>query len=195
MNFYYEFELLLKYKKKRIIEADLIPTKSVDLTSANSLPDHIPFRYIVKFERTDLKFRDRMNRYTDLSKKHYTSMISAFLIVIVLTLVAFYILIKTLKADMIRYFPAATQTASKSLGLDRRNSRDMFDLDYGWKLVQGDVFRAPSNLMAFSSFIGSGIHLASTVLLVLIVVNFDYLFDLGFYNSMFISICMGGSLG
>ena len=51
----------------------------------------------------------------------------------------------------------------------------------GWKLVHGDVFRSPRNLVLFSAVVGTGAQLAMLVLLVIILaiigmlyIGYDY---------------------
>lgn len=39
----------------------------------------------------------------------------------------------------------------------------------GWKLVHGDVFRPPQNLVLLSALVGSGAQLAILVLLVILL--------------------------
>lgn len=66
------------------------------------------------------------------------------------------ILLRTLRKDYARY--------SKDEEMD-----DMGDLgdEYGWKQVHGDVFRAPSHALLFSSLIGAGYQLTAVVLCVI----------------------------
>lgn len=45
--------------------------------------------------------------------------------------------------------------------------RDLGD-EYGWKQVHGDVFRPASHRLLFSSLIGTGYHLSSVTLLVVL---------------------------
>ena len=39
------------------------------------------------------------------------------------------------------------------------NMQEDIQEDFGWKLVHGDVFRPPSNIMLLSVFIGNGVQI------------------------------------
>ena len=65
------------------------------------------------------------------------------------------ILLRTIRNDFARY--------SKDDDLDVEGIQAMGE-DSGWKLVHGDVFRAPDSLMIYSAMIGTGWQLLTLVL-------------------------------
>merc|ERR1719215_1200961 len=85
-------------------------------------------------------------------KVHWFSIVNSFMLCLFLIAVVAIILMKTLKRDFTRY---ATND-------DEIESLDGGD-DSGWKQVSGDVFRKPDNLVMFTTFYATGVHLACTV--------------------------------
>jgi transmembrane 9 superfamily member 2/4 len=85
----------------------------------------------------------------------FNSAIVAFL----LSAVVFSILLRALKKDIVRYND-----------IDIEDNED----EFGWKLIHGDVFRAPPHRMFLSVFIGNGLQilLMSTVTISLAAFGF-----------------------
>ena len=88
-----------------------------------------------------------------------------FLVAIVIV-----ILIRTLRKDLNRY-----EKEEGLLDLER----DLGD-EYGWKLIHGDVFRAPSRLTLFSAINGTGVHLN---LLAFVVIVYTMMGDLYIHRA------------
>ena len=151
--------LSLSYNGNQIIE--------VNLTSENPIPieagQKLPFTYSVAWTKTDKPFVDRFNRYLEYDffehKVHWFSIFNSFMMVIFLCGLVAVILLRTLRADFARY--------AKEDELDIEGMHGMKD-DSGWKNVYGDVFRAPNNLVLFSSFLGTGWQLLLLILAVIL---------------------------
>ncbi|KAL0092359.1 hypothetical protein J3Q64DRAFT_1672327 [Phycomyces blakesleeanus] len=76
---------------------------------------------------------------------HWFSLVNSIVIVLFLTGMVAMILIRALHKDISRYNAVEAQEDVQE--------------DYGWKLVHGDVFRAPTHPMLLSVFVGSGAQL------------------------------------
>ena len=145
----------IAYKANRIIE--------VNLTSENPVPiekgQKLQFTYSVKWTKTDKQFESRFNRYLEYDffehKIHWFSVFNSFMMVIFLCGLVALILLRTLRNDFARY--------AKKEELDMEGLQSMGE-DSGWKQVQGDVFRAPENLILFSAMLGTGWQLLLLVL-------------------------------
>ncbi|ORX76157.1 hypothetical protein BCR32DRAFT_224523 [Anaeromyces robustus] len=173
---YTHYEILVKYNENRIIQVDFDsdkrePVKLIRRTSnsESSMPD-IQFTYAVKWEKTDITFRDRFDRYLDSSaleiKIHTLAVINSFIIAFLLIAVVITILYKTLRTD--------TKTNDElETGLLEFDTD--FGDDYGWKLVHGDIFRRPPHCAILSTLLGSGIQL---IILAFIVIVYTMLRDL-----------------
>jgi transmembrane 9 superfamily protein 2/4 len=81
--------------------------------------------------------------YNPDAETHWLSLINSFVIAMMLTGMVAMIIIRALRKDIIRY--------------NRADLEDQQD-EYGWKLVHGDVFRAPFHRMWLSVLLGNGVQ-------------------------------------
>ncbi|KAG4086817.1 transmembrane 9 superfamily member 3 [Neocallimastix lanati (nom. inval.)] len=180
---YTHYEILVKYNDNRIIQIDLDSNKRKPIKLDNPLKEDskkenpspnvnkdIEFTYSIKWEKTDISFRDRFDRYLDSSeleiKIHILAVINSFIIAFLLIAIVTTILYKTLKTD-------SKPTDDIELGLLEFETD--FGDDYGWKLVHGDVFRRPPHCAILSTLLGSGIQL---IILLFIIIIYTMLRDL-----------------
>jgi len=109
----------------------------------------IYWTYDVLFEYSGIKWASRWDTYlnsADDDQIHWFSIINSLLIVLFLTGMVAMIMMRTLNQDVKRYNQ-----------LEGDDNQD----ETGWKLVHGDVFRAPKHPNALSVVIGSGVQLLS----------------------------------
>ncbi|KAL0225665.1 hypothetical protein P9112_012989 [Eukaryota sp. TZLM1-RC] len=120
------------------------PYKSLYLSSEKETPK-VVWSYQVEFIESDISWKSRWDNYFYQAHTQFQwfSIIHALLIVFFLTSMVGMILAKTLKSDLFRY---------------SNPDLDDYQEDYGWKMIRGDVFRAPANPSLFSSCIGSGVQ-------------------------------------
>lgn len=132
--------------------------KRVDI-SDTSKSKKVAFTYSVKFVEEEIKWKERMNRYTDsqfTTKSldiHWLSIINSFVLVLLLTAFLTIILLRVLKNDFSKYMELDEET------MDEEES--------GWKLIHGDVFRFPENSSLFCAAFGTGTQLLLSTFLVL----------------------------
>ena len=103
--------------------------------------------YDVLYEYSDIKWASRWDTYlnsADDDQIHWFSIINSMLIVVFLTGMVAMIMMRTLNQDVRRYNQLEGDEAQE---------------ETGWKLVHGDVFRAPKNPNLLSVVIGSGVQL------------------------------------
>ncbi|KAJ6820705.1 transmembrane 9 superfamily member 1 [Iris pallida] len=91
---------------------------------------------------------------------HWFSIFNSFMMVIFLTGLVSMILMRTLRNDYAKY--AREDDDLETL------ERDVSE-ESGWKLVHGDVFRPPRNLVLLSAVVGTGAQLTMLVLLVILL--------------------------
>uniref|UniRef100_A0A452HDM3 Transmembrane 9 superfamily member n=1 Tax=Gopherus agassizii TaxID=38772 RepID=A0A452HDM3_9SAUR len=144
----------------RLVMARLDP-KSYKHTDKNNLncggpPMEIPgkftnkldliYTYSVKFEENDIKWASRWD-YILESMPHtniqWFSIMNSLVIVLFLSGMVAMIILRTLHKDIARYNQ-----------IDSSVSRTL--MEFGWKLVHGDVFRPPRKGMLLSVFLGQG---------------------------------------
>ncbi|KDO50082.1 hypothetical protein CISIN_1g012251mg [Citrus sinensis] len=130
-----------KYNKDQIIHVNLTQDGPKPLEVGRTLD----MTYSVKWTPTNI---------------HWFSIFNSFMMVIFLTGLVSMILMRTLRNDYAKY--AREDDDLETL------ERDVSE-ESGWKLVHGDVFRPPRNLVVLSAVVGTGAQLALLVLLVILM--------------------------
>lgn len=116
----------------------------------------------------------------------WVSIINSVLVVFFLTILVAIVLVRTLRRDFLRY--------------DRLESEpNETQEEFGWKLVHGDVFRAPRYPMLFAVLIGSGVQMALMSVITLFFACFGILSPIhrGAFATCAIAVfvCLGASAG
>ncbi|KAF8520357.1 endosomal P24A protein [Hysterangium stoloniferum] len=164
-------EIILSYHrrengKKRVVGILVWPMSLAPSTDGTrvcsgggSLPLHlsettetvVPFTYSVTWNESSIPWATRYDTYLHIfdPKIHWFSLINSTIIVVFLCGMVSMILYRSVSRDIGRY---------NALDLNEDVQED-----YGWKLVWGEVFRSPRNLMALSVLVGNGSQLTSMV--------------------------------
>jgi len=103
----------------------------------------------VVYRASDLKWASRWDSYLQSAENtsiHWFSIVNSLIIVLFLSGMIGVILVRTLHKDIARYNTAEQAEEAQE--------------EFGWKLVHGDVFRAPGNAMLLSVLLGSGAQIA-----------------------------------
>jgi transmembrane 9 superfamily member 3 len=117
----------------------------------------------------DIHFNDRFNRYIDQDLRRtqvrWFGVINSALMAMFLCGTVALILLRTLRADFARYIRDEEEggDGGGSALLDKAMGDET-----GWKLVSGDVFRRPQNIVLYSALVGVGSHLFMLAVLVLL---------------------------
>ena len=113
----------------------------------------IPWTYSVSWVLDrDAHWTTRWDNYLNSSEAgvnsvgHWFKLAQALVIVMSLASIVGFILIRALRIDLRRY------------NEEFNNKEDMID-EWGWKLLEGDVFRKPAHLQMFAAVIGTGTQL------------------------------------
>ncbi|KAI9103631.1 hypothetical protein K1719_023254 [Acacia pycnantha] len=152
--------IVIKYNQDQIIHVNLTQEGPKPLEGVRTLD----MTYSVKWEPTNVTFGRRFDVYLDYPffehQIHWFSIFNSFMMVIFLTGLVSMILMRTLRNDYAKY--AREDDDLETL------ERDVSE-ESGWKLVHGDVFRPPRNLVILSAVVGTGAQLALLVLLVILL--------------------------
>lgn len=149
------------YNGQHIVSANVTTDtkRRVDITD-DSIGQEVVFSYSVEWVNTPhVKHSDRMKRYADSTflpssfEIHWLSIINSFVLVMLLTAFLTIILMRILKKDFSRYMEV--------------DEEELTEEESGWKMIHGDVFRAPAFISLFTACIGSGAQIFATVLLLL----------------------------
>ncbi|CAL9185471.1 unnamed protein product [Musa hybrid cultivar] len=153
-------DIVVKYNGDQIIHVNLTQESPKLLEVGKNLY----MTYSVKWIETDVKFARRFDVYLDYPffehQIHWFSIFNSFMMVIFLTGLVSMILMRTLRNDYAKYAREDDDLET----LERDASEES-----GWKLVHGDVFRPPCNLVLLSAVVGTGAQLAMLVLLVILL--------------------------
>lgn len=122
------------------------------------------FSYSVDWvHQPHIAYADRMRRYEDHSpfvpetfEIHWLSIINSVVLVFLLMAFLAMVLLRILKNDF-----------SKFVNVDEE---DLSEDESGWKMIHGDVFRAPALTNLFTALIGAGAQIFATAFILLILV-------------------------
>ena len=133
--------------------------RRIDITDTG-MGQEIVFSYSVEWvHQPHIKFDHRMDRYADSTflptsfEIHWLAIINSFVLVLLLTAFLAIILMRILKKDFSKYMDV--------------DEEELTEEETGWKMIHGDIFRAPETLSPFCAMVGTGIQLLCTAVLVL----------------------------
>lgn len=153
-------DIIVRTNNDQIIHVNLSQENPKPLVTGKTLE----LTYSVHWVATNVTFARRFDIYLDYPffehQIHWFSIFNSFMMVIFLTGLVSMILMRTLRNDYAKY--AREEDDLESL------ERDVSE-ESGWKLVHGDVFRTPRNLVLLSALVGTGAQLAMLVLLVILL--------------------------
>ena len=128
------------------------------VTLNENRPTKVTFTYSVFWRPSTTSFATRWDKFLHVYSPeiHWIWIIGSAVVFMCLIGIVSTILNRTLKRDITRY------NRLDQLGLEDLNGNDMGDdvqEDSGWKLIHGDVFRPPKNILALSVLVGNGAQL------------------------------------
>lgn len=135
-----------------------------------SSPLKVKYTYSVYWEEDEtIEWSSRWERFyldnvTGEIKVHWLAIMNSVLIGLVLTGTVAVIIVRTLNKDIQRYNANGDEEGKRlrrlgADGADVDDEGDELEDTTGWKLVHGDVFRAPPYASFFAPIVGSGAQL------------------------------------
>ncbi|KAF8407203.1 hypothetical protein HHK36_006330 [Tetracentron sinense] len=108
------------------------------------------FTYEVSFVERDIKWPSRWDAYLKMegSKVHWFSIFNSLMVITFLAGIVLVIFLRTVRRDLTQYEE-----------IDKEAQAQMNEELSGWKLVVGDVFRAPSNPALLCIMVGDGVQI------------------------------------
>ncbi|CAL5374319.1 unnamed protein product [Camellia sinensis] len=112
--------------------------------------ESIAFTYEVTFVESDIKWPSRWDAYLKMegAKVHWFSILNSLMVITFLAGIVLVIFLRTVRRDLTRYEE-----------LDKEAQAQMNEELSGWKLVVGDVFRAPTNSSLLCVMVGNGVQI------------------------------------
>ncbi|KAI4379359.1 hypothetical protein MLD38_005670 [Melastoma candidum] len=110
----------------------------------------VVFTYEVAFEMSDIKWPSRWDAYLKMegSRVHWFSILNSLMVIVFLAGIVLVIFLRTVRRDLTRYEE-----------LDKEAQAQMNEELSGWKLVVGDVFRAPASADLLCIMVGDGVQI------------------------------------
>ncbi|KAI1316769.1 hypothetical protein EDD11_009507 [Mortierella claussenii] len=104
----------------------------------------VTYTYAVSWKEVETAWATRWDKYLLVGEPriHWFSLVNSIIIVLFLTGMVAMVLLRALHKDISRY--------------NQQEAQEDFQEDFGWKLVHGDVFRAPPYPMLLSIIVGNG---------------------------------------
>ncbi|KAL6559964.1 Transmembrane 9 superfamily member 7 [Orobanche gracilis] len=123
----------------------------------------IVFTYDVTFKESDIKWASRWDTYLLMNDDqiHWFSIINSLMIVLFLSGMVAMIMMRTLYRDIANYNQLETQDEAQE--------------ETGWKLVHGDVFRAPMNSGLMCVYVGTGVQIFGMTVVTMIFAMLGFL--------------------
>uniref|UniRef100_A0A804JMP0 Transmembrane 9 superfamily member n=1 Tax=Musa acuminata subsp. malaccensis TaxID=214687 RepID=A0A804JMP0_MUSAM len=120
----------------------------------------IVFTYEVAFVESDIKWPSRWDAYLKMegAKVHWFSILNSLMVIAFLAGIVLVILLRTVRRDLTRYEE-----------LDKEAQAQMNEELSGWKLVVGDVFRAPSHPLLLCVLVGDGVQILGMLFFFLVL--------------------------
>jgi transmembrane 9 superfamily protein 2/4 len=136
------------------------------LDSKNMAEDElltVQWSYSVSWEPSEIAWASRWDTYLQMddAEIHWFSIINSLVTVLFLSGIIAFIMIRTLSRDIAKY--------------NEEEEKDELFEQRGWKLVHGDVFRAPTRMGTLCVAAGSGIQLFCMLFVVILFSMFGML--------------------
>uniref|UniRef100_A0A0C9RIC5 Transmembrane 9 superfamily member n=1 Tax=Wollemia nobilis TaxID=56998 RepID=A0A0C9RIC5_9CONI len=112
--------------------------------------EQITFTYEVSFVKSDIRWPSRWDAYLkmDGARVHWFSILNSLMVISFLAGIVFVIFLRTVRRDLTKYEE-----------LDKEAQAQMTEELSGWKLVVGDVFRAPNHPKLLCVMVGDGVQI------------------------------------
>eukprot|EP00873_Tetraselmis_striata_P024316 jgi/Tetstr1/444580/TSEL_032431.t1 len=139
----------------------------------------ITYTYDVVWQVSETKWASRWDAYLKMPRGqvHWFSIINSLVVALVLTGVVMIILLRTVRRDLMKYEEIVGDTEAE------------FKEEFGWKLVMGDVFRAPPATMHLCVQVGTGIQILLCALVTILFAALGFLSPAS--RGALLSTCIG----
>lgn len=126
----------------------------------------IAYTYDVYWEESDITWASRWDAYLKMpgGRVHWFSILNSLMVVVVMSCIVAMIMMRTVRRDLQKY---------EQLLVDGAPGNDVEES--GWKMVSGDVFRAPENSLSLAMHLGSGVQIFASGGITLIFATFGFL--------------------
>ncbi|GLJ42964.1 hypothetical protein SUGI_0891490 [Cryptomeria japonica] len=126
----------------------------------------VAFSYEVAFVESDIRWPSRWDAYLKMegSRVHWFSILNSLMVIAFLAGIVLVILLRTVRRDLTRYEE-----------LDKEAQAQMKEELSGWKLVVGDVFRAPAHSQLLCIMVGDGVQILGMAVVTILFAAFGFM--------------------
>jgi transmembrane 9 superfamily member 2/4 len=126
----------------------------------------IVYSYDVYWDTSDITWASRWDAYLRMpgGRVHWFSILNSLMVVVVMACIVAMIMVRTIRRDLQRY---------EQLLVDGAPNADAEES--GWKMVSGDVFRAPASAMSLAVHLGSGVQISASATVTLLFAALGFL--------------------
>ncbi|XP_076921465.1 transmembrane 9 superfamily member 7-like [Bidens hawaiensis] len=123
----------------------------------------VVFTYDVTFKESDIKWASRMDAYLHMNgdQLHWFSIINSLIIVLFLSGMFVMIIMRIVYEDLSHF--------------NQIDLQDKSEEQTGWKVIHGDVFRAPVNSGLLCVYVGTGVQILGMTLAIMIFALLGFL--------------------
>ena len=128
--------------------------------------EEIVYTYDVFWETSDITWASRWDAYLKMpgGRVHWFSILNSLMVVVVMSCIVAMIMMRTIRRDLQKY---------EQLLVDGAPGNEVEES--GWKMVSGDVFRAPEGALSLAMNFGSGVQIFASGTITLIFATFGFL--------------------
>ncbi|GLJ07511.1 hypothetical protein SUGI_0068560 [Cryptomeria japonica] len=128
--------------------------------------EQISFTYEVSFVKSDIRWPSRWDAYLkmDGDRVHWFSILNSLMVISFLAGIVFVIFLRTVRRDLTKYEE-----------LDKEAQAQMTEELSGWKLVVGDVFRAPNHSKLLCVMVGDGVQITGMAAVTILFAAFGFM--------------------
>lgn len=128
--------------------------------------DQITFSYDVNFVKSNIRWPSRWDAYLKMegARVHWFSILNSLMVITFLAGIVFVIFLRTVRRDLTKYED-----------LDKEAQAQMTEELSGWKLVVGDVFRAPPHAKLLSVMVGNGVQITGMAVVTILFAAFGFM--------------------
>jgi transmembrane 9 superfamily member 2/4 len=129
----------------------------------------IVYTYDVYWQESPIEWHNRWDAYLKMpgGKVHWFSILNSVMVVVVMSCIVAMIMMRTIRRDLQKYEQLLVDSGSAGNAADMEES--------GWKMVSGDVFRAPASSLSLAVFFGSGVQIFMSSSVTLLFASLGFL--------------------
>ncbi|KAL2621947.1 hypothetical protein R1flu_002152 [Riccia fluitans] len=128
--------------------------------------EQIVYSYDVTFVKSDIRWPSRWDAFLKMegARVHWFSILNSLMVISFLAGIVFVIFLRTVRRDLTKYEE-----------LDKEAQAQMTEELSGWKLVVGDVFRAPVHTSLLCVMVGDGVQITGMAIVTILFAAFGFM--------------------